>query len=180
MIGIKYSGFRAPSVDIKQTMSIIMAGRESARCRPSEIRMLFRRIALSSLLASVALAATAGAPLSYPQAVTGNVSGDYHGVKVPDPYRWMEDIDSPGTRAWVEAEDKLSRGYLNAIPGRDAIAQRLKQIWNFERWTAPEKHGRYWYYTHNDGLQNQAVIFVTPDPKSPGHVLIDPNTLSKD
>jgi prolyl oligopeptidase len=141
--------------------------------------MLLRCIALTSLFATVALA-NAGVPLSYPAAPPGNVSGDYHGVRVPDPYRWMEDIDSPGTRTWVEAEDKLSRGYLTAIPGRDAIARRLKQIWNFERWSAPERHGHYWFYTHNDGLQNQAVIFVTPDPNSPGRLLLDPNTLSKD
>jgi prolyl oligopeptidase len=144
-----------------------------------ENRMLLRCIALSSLFAAVALG-NVGAPLSYPAAPQGDISGDYHGVKVPDPYRWMEDIDSPGTRAWVEAEDKLSRDYLSAIPGRDGIQQRLKQIWNYERWSAPERHGRYWFYTHNDGLQNQAVIFVTPDPKSPGRMLLDPNTLSKD
>ncbi|MDB6091672.1 MAG: prolyl oligopeptidase Serine peptidase family [Gammaproteobacteria bacterium] len=141
--------------------------------------MPLRRLTLASLTAAVALA-NAGVPLSYPAATPGDVSGDYHGVKVPDPYRWMEDIDSPGTRAWVEAEDKLSRNYLNALPRRDAIAQRLRQIWNFERWSAPEKHGRYWFYTHNDGLQNQAVIFVTPDPGTPGRKLLDPNTLSKD
>jgi prolyl oligopeptidase len=141
--------------------------------------MLLRCIAFSALFATVALA-HAGAPLSYPSAPPGDISGNYHGVKVPDPYRWMEDIDSPGTRAWVEAEDKLSRDYLTAIPGRDSIAQRLKQIWNFERWSAPERHGHYWFYTHNDGLQNQAVIFVTADPSSPGRMLLDPNTLSKD
>jgi prolyl oligopeptidase len=92
----------------------------------------------------------------------------------------MEDIDSPATRAWVEAEGKLSRDYLNAIPGREAIAERLKQIWNFERWSPPEHHGRYWFYTHNDGLQNQSVTFATTDPGTAGRVLLDPNTLSKD
>jgi prolyl oligopeptidase len=74
----------------------------------------------------------------------------------------------------------LSRDYLKALPERDAIAQRLRQIWNFERWSAPARHGRYWFYTHNDGLQNQSVIFVTTDPGTPGRVLLDPNTLSKD
>src|SRR5580698_5047897 len=120
-------------------------------------------IGLAYLFASVALATT-GQTLTYPAATPGNVSSDYHGVKVPDPYRWMEDIDSPATRAWVEAEDKLSRDYLAALPGRAAIAARLKQIWNYERWGAPTHHGRYWFYTHNDGLQNQAVFFVTTDP----------------
>ena len=136
-------------------------------------------IAVPFLVATVALATT-GQPLSYPAASTGTVVADYHGVQVPDPYRWMEDIDSPATRAWVEAEAKLSRAYLDALPGRAEIAARLKQVWNFERWGAPSRHGHYWFYTHNDGLQNQDVIFVTTDPGTAGHVLLDPNTLSKD
>jgi prolyl oligopeptidase len=141
--------------------------------------MRSRWIVFASVFVTVALATT-GQPLPYPAAAPGDVASVYHGVKVPDPYRWMEDIDSPATRSWVEAEDKLSRDYLEALPGRADIAARLKQIWNFERWGAPARHGRYWFYTHNDGLQNQAVIFVTTEPNTPGHVLLDPNTLSKD
>ena len=129
---------------------------------------------------SLAFAVPAAAPLSYPAAARGTHVDEYHGVKVPDPYRWMEDIDSPQTRAWVEAESKLSSNYLAGIPGRDDIAARLKKIWNFERWSAPERHGQYWFYTHNDGLQNQPVIFATATPTDPGHVLLDPNTLSTD
>ncbi len=140
--------------------------------------MLLRSIGFALLLATAALASTGH--LGYPAAARGDVVTDYHGVKVPDPYRWMEDIDSPATRAWVEAEDKLSRDFLSSLPERDAIAQRLRQIWNFERWSAPVRHGHYWFYTHNDGLQNQAVIFVTTEPGAPGRVLLDPNTLSKD
>src|ERR1700748_380935 len=89
------------------------------------------RFALLSLFATVALATT-GHMLSYPAANRDNVVADYHGVKIPDPYRWMEDIDSPATRAWVEAEGKLSRGYLEALPGRADIAPRLQQLWNFD------------------------------------------------
>ncbi len=125
-------------------------------------------------------AAERSTQLVYPPAARSDHVDDYNGVKVPDPYRWMEDIDSPPTRAWVEAQGKLSSDYLAAIPGRDALAQRLRSIWNFERWAPPEKHGPYWFYTHNDGLQNQSVIFVTADPGTPAHVLLDPNTLSKD
>ena len=77
--------------------------------------MRLRWIALPFFVSTVALA-TSGQPLSYPTAATGNVVSDYHGVKVPDPYRWMEDIDSPQTRTWVEAEGKLSRAYLDALP----------------------------------------------------------------
>ena len=138
-----------------------------------------RWIAIPFVVATVALA-TPGQPLSYPAAATGNIVSDYHGVKVPDPYRWMEDIDSPETRAWVEAEGKLSRAYLDALPKHAEFSARLKEIWNFERWTPPVRHGNNWFYTHNDGLQNQAVTFVTSDPATPGRVLLDPNTLSKD
>ncbi len=141
--------------------------------------MRTRWIVLAGAFATAALATTAQ-HLVYPNAAPGDVTTDYHGVQVSDPYRWMEDIDSPATRAWVEAEDKLSRDYLQALPARNGIAQRLRQIWNFERWSAPAHHGRYWFYTHNDGLQNQAVIFVTADPATPGHILLDPNSLSKD
>ncbi|HUN77096.1 MAG TPA: prolyl oligopeptidase family serine peptidase [Steroidobacteraceae bacterium] len=123
----------------------------------------------------------ADAQLSYPAAMRGDHVDHYHGVAVPDPYRWMEDIDAPATRAWVEAEAKLSRSYLDAIPDRGAIADRLKQMWNYERWSPPEHYGRYWFYGHNDGLQNQSVIFVTTSPEeTPARVLLDPNTLSKD
>ena len=134
------------------------------------------------VVASLLLAAGAAqaGTLAYPAAARGDVVDEYHGVQVPDPYRWMEDIDSTETRAWVEAEAKLSSEYLAAIPGREQLAQRMRKLWNFERWSAPEKHGKRWFYTHNDGLQNQAVLFVTDDPKKKGRVLIDPNTLSKD
>jgi prolyl oligopeptidase len=104
----------------------------------------------------------------------------YHGVRVADPYRWMEDIDSAATRAWVEAQSKLSRSYLDAIPGRQDIRDRLTRIWNFERWSSPEHYGGYWFYSHNDGLQNQSVIYVAPNPDEKARLLIDPNTLSRD
>ena len=133
-----------------------------------------------SLLLAAAAAAAAPQRLVYPPAARGEVVDDYHGVKVPDPYRWMEDIDSTDTRAWVEAEAKLSSDYLAAIPGRADIAERMRKIWNFERWSAPDKHGKWWFYSHNDGLQNQSVLFATQNPKDKGKVLLDPNTLSKD
>ena len=138
-------------------------------------------VAASLLLAAGAGQAGTLVPKSmYPAAARGDVVDEYHGVQVADPYRWMEDIDSTGTRTWVEAEARLSSEYLAAIPGREQLAQRMRRLWNYQRWGAPEKHGRRWFYTHNDGLQNQAVLFVTDDPKRKGRVLIDPNTLSKD
>ena len=124
--------------------------------------------------------ASALPPLGYPAASRGSHVDVYQGREVADPYRWLEDIDSSDARAWVLAEDRLSRGFLDAIAGRAQLAERLRRIWNFERWSAPERYGRTWLYTHNDGLQNQAVVFVTPDTGAPGRVLIDPNKLSQD
>jgi prolyl oligopeptidase len=116
----------------------------------------------------------------YPVAQRADHFDEYHGVKVADPYRWMEDIDSPATRAWVEAQAHLTGEYLAAIPGRKKIAQRLKEIWNYERWSAPERHGAQWFYLHNSGLQDQSLLFATADTEQPARVLLDPNTLSKD
>jgi prolyl oligopeptidase len=120
--------------------------------------------------------------LAYPSAPRGDQVDDYHGTKVPDPYRGLEDIDSPQTRAWVEKEGALARRYLDALPGREKLTQRVRAVWNYERWTPPARHGTHWFYFHNDGLQNQNVLYVTDDPAAttPGRVLIDPNTLSAD
>jgi prolyl oligopeptidase len=126
------------------------------------------------------LPALALAGIDYPPAQRGDHVDSYNGVAVPDPYRWMEDIDSPSTRAWVQAQVKISDPYLAALPHRDEIAHRLKEIWNYERWSAPERYGSSWFYTHNDGLQNQAVLYVTSDPADKGRVLLDPNALSAD
>jgi prolyl oligopeptidase len=144
--------------------------------------LLLTLAALQSALLgnAVADAAPASVELRYPSATRGAQIDGYHGTMVADPYRWMEDVDAPATRAWVEAEAKLTSDYLAAIPGRDRIAQRLKEIWNFERWGAPEKHGAGWFFTHNDGLQNQSVLFMTTDPEKPARVMLDPNALSAD
>jgi prolyl oligopeptidase len=122
--------------------------------------------------------------LTYPLAPRGAQIDEYHGVKVTDPYRWMEDIDSPDTRTWVTAQAQLSREFLDSIGGRDSMTQRLRDIWNYERWTPPVRHGGNWFFTHNDGLQNQSVVFVTKDLRAGDgggtRLLFDPNTLSAD
>ncbi|MGA9025664.1 MAG: prolyl oligopeptidase family serine peptidase [Steroidobacteraceae bacterium] len=120
------------------------------------------------------------APAAYPDARRGPQYDSYHGVSVADPYRWMEDIDSPETRTWVQAEAAMSSAYLAAIPGRGRIEERLRRLWNYGRWSAPDKHGSNWFYTHNDGLQNQSLLFTTTDPDAASRVLLDPNGLSQD
>src|SRR5208337_4793132 len=131
-------------------------------------------------LASTSPAAPSTDTLRYPPARRDSQIDDYHGTQVPDPYRWLEDIDSVKTRAWTAAENRLSREFLDAVPGRSAIAERLREIWNFERWTPPVRYGNHWFYAHNDGLQNQSVVFVMDDPSSAPRALLDPNTLSSD
>jgi prolyl oligopeptidase len=135
---------------------------------------------LCSTAAAIAAADAPSAKLSYPEARRSDQVDTYFGAKVADPYRWMEDIDSPETRAWVTAEQSLTRNYLDAIPGRERIQKRLAAVWNYPRWSSPEHHGANWFFTRNDGLQNQPVLYVTRDPAAAPRVLLDPNTLSSD
>jgi prolyl oligopeptidase len=117
---------------------------------------------------------------SYPSARRSDQVDDYHGEKVADPYRWLEDVDSAETKAWVEAENKLTFGYLEQIPQRAAIKERLTQLWNFERYGVPVKRGGKYFYTRNDGLQNQAMLYVADTLDGQPRVLLDPNTLLAD
>jgi len=117
---------------------------------------------------------------SYPVAKTGNQVDDYHGIKIADPYRWMEDVESSDTHAWIEAENKLTFGKLAQIPGRDRIREKLSAVWNYEKFSPPEKFGGHYFYTRNDGLQNQSVLYVTESLDAEPRVLLDPNKLSAD
>jgi prolyl oligopeptidase len=133
------------------------------------------------VLASTFLAAqTDGAPLAYPKAKTVDQVDDYHGVKVADPYRWLEDTDSAETHDWVEAENKVTFSYLDQIPYRGAIRERLTKLWNYERFTVPGQEGGRYFYEHNNGLQNQNVLLVADSLNAEPRVLLDPNTLSSD
>jgi prolyl oligopeptidase len=118
--------------------------------------------------------------LTYPHAKVVDQVDDYHGTKVVDPYRWLEDTDSADTRAWVEAENKVTFSYLDQIPYRHAIHDRLTKLWNFERYRVPEKQGGRYFYEHNNGLQNQNVLLVADSLTAEPRVLLDPNTLSSD
>lgn len=131
---------------------------------------------------SALIAADKPAPpkLEYPKAKTVDQVDDYHGTKVADPYRWLEDTDSADTRAWIDAENKLTFSYLDQIPYRSAIHERLTKLWNYERFDVPEQEGGRYFYEHNTGLQNQSVLFVADSLNAEPRVLLDPNTLSSD
>jgi len=122
------------------------------------------------------------APIHYPDAKRGDVVDDYFGTKVADPYRWLEnDVRTDKqVEAWVAAENQVTQSYLATLPGRDVFAARLKTLLNYERFGVPVKKGGRYFYTHNEGLQNQAVLFVRDSVNGTGRVLIDPNTWSKD
>jgi prolyl oligopeptidase len=116
----------------------------------------------------------------YPPARRSDQVDTYFGEKVADPYRWLEDVDSPETRAWVEAENKLTFSYLDSIPQRASVHKRLTDLYNYERYSSPlDVHGRI-FYAHNTGLQNQSVYYYQDGVNGQQHLLIDPNTLSPD
>lgn len=121
-----------------------------------------------------------GGRLFYPETHRADQVDDYHGTSVPDPYRWLEDVDSEETRAWVTAQSELTSNFLNGLPGRDAIRQRLTELWDFERYSPPVQRGGRYFYTRNDGLQNHSVLYVADSLDAEPRELLDPNRLSAD
>lgn len=130
---------------------------------------------------SVAIMSLASqAQTSYPTPQKVDVEDDYFGTKVSDPYRWMEDDTCQQVREWVEQENKVTRDYLDKIPFRKRLYNRLKELANYEKIGAPfKKNGKYYYY-RNNGLQNQSVLYVSDNAEDDGRVFLDPNTLSAD
>ncbi len=134
------------------------------------------------LLATVALflGADAATKLKYPVAPKGDQVDDYHGAKIADPYRGLENADAASTQKWVEQENELTFSYLAKLPGREAIKKQLTELWNYERFGGFEKAGNHYFYFHNSGLQNQSVLYVMDSLNGPARELLDPNTYRKD
>jgi len=122
----------------------------------------------------------AQAPLAYPKTSQTNQMDDYGGIKVADPYRWLEDDNSAETKAWVEAQNKVTFGYLEKIPERKSIRDRLTRLWSYERYGIPFKEGGHYFFTKNDGLQNQSVLYTVDSLEAKPRVLLDPNKLTAD
>lgn len=120
--------------------------------------------------------------IDYPETKKITLVDDYFGTKVEDPYRWLENDTTQETADWVRAENKVTFDYLSGIPFREKIRERLKQIWNFQRASAPFKKSGLYFYYKNDGLQNQSVLFVQKKIEDAGtaRILIDPNSMSVD
>lgn len=121
-------------------------------------------------------------PFNYPETKTVQVIDEYHGTTVADPYRWLEDDvrESEEVEAWVEAQNVVTNAYLDSLPGRDRIKARLTELWDYERYSIPFSEGGKVFYSRNDGLQNQSVLYVQDSADAEARVLIDPNTWSED
>ena len=119
--------------------------------------------------------------VAYPPARRdASVLDDYHGTPVADPYRWLEDPDSHESRVWVEAQNRVTEAFLADIPARSPIRARLEELWDYERYGLPFRKGQRYFYSRNDGLQAQAVLYVAESLDSEPRLLLDPNTLSED
>ena len=124
--------------------------------------------------------------ITYPPSPTSDQVDDYHGRSIADPYRWLEDVESVETEAWVTAENEVTQNYLRKLPAREPMRARLEELWNYARYGMPVQRGGKYFFTHNDGLQNQSVLYVVAADVSADQidnqrsVLIDPNALSED
>jgi prolyl oligopeptidase len=136
--------------------------------------------AASMMSTPTAPSLAAQSPLHYPVARKSDQVDTYFGTQVADPYRWLEDTDSPETKQWVTAENALTFDYLGAIPERSAIKEQLTRIWNYPKYAVPLKRGKSYFYTENSGLQNQAVLYMRRGLKGEKKLVLDPNTLSTD
>jgi prolyl oligopeptidase len=116
----------------------------------------------------------------YPETRKDTIVDDYFGTKVEDPYRWLEDDNSEETEAWVIAQNNVTFDFINAVPFKQNIIDRLTEIYNYERYSTPfKKSGKYFFFK-NDGLQNQSVLYMQDELDSEPVILLDPNKLSDD
>lgn len=143
-----------------------------------------KKMALMFVLLSVVLAFAAcqkeAAKLSYPATKKVDQVDDYFGTKVADPYRWLEDDNAEEVKQWVQAQNAVTFGYLDTIPFRPKIKDRLTEIFNYPRYSSPGRAGEYYFFTKNDGLQNQSVWYIQKGLDGTPEVFLDPNLLSAD
>ncbi|MBN2433153.1 MAG: S9 family peptidase, partial [Acidobacteria bacterium] len=132
------------------------------------------------LILTAACGEDTGPQLTYPETRKVDQVDDYFGTKVADPYRWMENEGDPDLRAWIDAQNKVTFDYLAQIPYRDKIRQRLEQVYDYPKYGLPERVGEYYFFTKNDGLQNQSVIYIRKGLDGEPEVFLDPNKMSPD
>jgi len=133
------------------------------------------------VLSALALPAFAQSPrFTYPPAKTVDVVDDYHGTKVADPYRWMEEEGTPDLVKWIDSENVLTENYLQGVPGREKLGERISELWNYARSSVPAHYGSRYFFTKNDGLQNQSVYYMQEGLGAKPTLILDPNLLSSD
>ncbi len=152
----------------------------SAACLVVLIQVVITARGFATVFATEGSVFATATTMTYPTTKKIDHMDTYHGTTVADPYRWLEDDTSAETAAWVEAQNKVTEAHLATIPFRHQLHERLKQICNYPRYTAPVRRGDTYYFSRNDGLQNQAVIYQQKGPDGTPEVLLDPNTLSSD
>jgi prolyl oligopeptidase len=137
-------------------------------------------VSAMSLQAAIAQQCPDGVPMTYPVSKTVDQVDTYHGTKVADPYRWLEDSSSAATQEWIAAQNQLTQSYLSEIPARIALRERLTTLWNYERYSVPFREGGRFFISRNDGLQSQAVLYTMAKLDDVPQLLLDPNTLAAD
>ncbi|MFM8591712.1 MAG: S9 family peptidase, partial [Sphingomonadales bacterium] len=123
---------------------------------------------------------TINAQLTYPVTKKGTVQDTYFGTTIADPYRWLEDDNSEETKAWVQAQNAVTTDYLSGIPFRNKVKERLSVLWNYPKYGSPRQEGAYYYFSKNDGLQNQSVLYRQKGLQGTPEVFLDPNRFSQD
>jgi prolyl oligopeptidase len=131
-------------------------------------------------IAAFVILAMQPAQLTYPPTAKGDVVDDYHGTRVADPYRWMEDLESPDVARWIKAQNDVTFGHLERLPMREHFKRRITELWNYPKTGVPVREGGRLFYTRNSGLQKQAPIYVRDSLTAAPRVLLDPNVLSQD
>lgn len=119
-------------------------------------------------------------PFSYPETRKDDVTDDYFGTTVADPYRWLEDANAEETAQWVARQNEVTYAYLNQLPKRAELLERLTELYDYPRYSLPFREGGRTFFYRNDGLQNQAILYVQDTPDGEPRLLLDPNTLSED
>jgi prolyl oligopeptidase len=137
-------------------------------------------IIMVCVLGSITPALTQSPAFKYPSPRKGDVVDSYHGTKVADPFRWMEDLNAPEVKEWIDAENTITFRYLDSLPMRDALKARISELWNYPKVSMPFYEGRHWFYNRNKGLEKQSVVFTREALTGPETVVIDPNALWPD
>ena len=143
-----------------------------------------QRIVASAALAAALLGCVSTAslqqPLDYPETLRGGVVEDYHGTRIADPYRWMEDLDAPAVADWVAAQNAVTTPYLAALPLQSHFRERLTALWSYTRTGIPQREAGRLFYTRNSGLQRQAPVYMRAAPDAEPGLVLDPNAISPD